>query len=969
MVVGFDSRTAPVDAISFVSWVELADGESIRLVDAEYDGGGDGTGEGSGGGLYHSASSILWTNNTGSPISPGTVIVISDTANSGQSPSANIGTAAGRFGLTINGEQFFLVQGNLVESGAGDYLDGEVLFGVDYEGSTVNPAWGEAGESVLPSVLNVANGNLSFGDVEAREYLGARSGLVLTSYPAEIMTVANWSVPTTSGVLSTESFVDVATPPVVLPDELGAVSSGEVFYARRMNGELPIIDEAWMLAQGATASESDNINGPSCIRIPSWVTPANRADPTAVYYLYFGDHGGDFIRMAWAESLEGPWTGFRMDAALPPADRGVLSLGADGEITPGNGIVIDGHIASPQVFLDDVNQEFVLYYHGPSEHNGNDKGQSTVVATSADGLNFNMPSDGGQSGHGTKPVILGESYFRVFEEAGRFYAFSNTGDIWKAPADPFTPPGGYDYSKDYWDRGPNPFVDGARAQGWPLIRPRHFGALKRGNILYAILTYKEDRPERVKMATFDFDKLSADYNSWAPRFPEQELLSAQSGWEGGQFPPLASQSGAQVGGVNQLRDPGAFVDSDGRTYLFYCGQGEAAIGLAQLVSAPQVTGASEVVRGEDETFTIGLDPDVTSGMRRISHSAPVEVDYDAEEMVLPMIYGGSAGYSVLQNSTVDSGTRSFQLAHLASGASETLTFPDRYYARPGAELVYRGRLGSATEGQVAEVQASFDGVLWQTLQIKIGGTPEPSFQEVTVDLAGLVGRVFDLRFRYEHDVLRDAAFVSGAGAGQGWFLDEIVGTGLEAVQVLSDAPFTGSSFTLDEVTPFLNPFLADGTGSEDRFLLSADGVHLAAETGYGKPLVIRVRTSYEQFKGEVFSESQQADPLISAEDADPDGDGLTNVMELVFGGDPFVSDRSMVSIGGSVPEPSLAFPWQSGVDYTYQLQMGTELNDFVDIPFNDSVSGVGLSQVTVTPHSSVAVPSDQAFFRLKISKQ
>lgn len=969
MVVGFDSRTAPVDAVSFVTWVELLDGESIRLVDAEYDGGGDGTGEGSGGGFYNSALSILWTNDTGVAILPGTVIVISDTF----SPSANIGTATGRFGLTINGEQFFLMQGDLVAGEAGYYLNGEVLFGVDYEGSTVNPAWGESGESALPSVLNVANGNLNFGDVEAREYLGARSGVALASYPSEIMTVANWSVPTASGVLPTESFVDLVIPPEDLPDELGGVSSGEVFYTRRMNGELPIIDEAWMIAQGATAAESDNINGPSCIRIPSWVAPGDRADPSAVYYLYFADHNGDFIRMAWAVNLEGPWTGFRMDAALPLEDRGVLSLGSDGEITPGNGIVVDGHIASPQVFVDDVNQKFVMYYHGPSEHNGNDKGQSTVVATSADGLNFNLPADGGQADHGTKPVILGESYFRVFQQDGRFYAFSNTGDLWKAPVDPFLPPAGYDYSKDYWDRGPNPFVDGVRAQGWPLIRPRHFGVLKRGNILYTILSYKEDRPEQLKMATFDFDELPEGYNSWAPRFPEQELLSAQSGWEGGQFPPRASQSGAQAGGVNQLRDPGVFVDSDGRTYLFYCGQGETAIGLGQLVSAPQVTGESEVVRGEDETFTIGLDLDVTSGMRRISHSAPVEVDYDAEEAVLPMSYAGSGGYSVLQNSTVYSGARSFHLAHVASGASETLTFSDRYYARPGAQLVYRSRLGSATEGQVAEVQASFDGVLWQTLQIKIGGAAETSFQEVTVDLEGLVGRTFELRFRYSHDVLRDAIFVSGVGAGQGWFLDEVVGTNLESVQVLDEASFTGGSFTLDDITSFLNPFLADGTGEEDRFLLSVDGVHSSAATGYGKPLVIRVRTSYEQFQLVNFSEAEQVDSLISGEGADPDRDGLSNLEEHVFGSDPHVANSGLMSLGGSlvgaVVEPFLSFPWNSDSDFTYQLQMSTDLLSFSDIPSTEIVTGMGLQQVALEPAPSVPVPGDRAFFRLKISAQ
>ena len=143
MVVGYDSRTAPVDAVSFVTWAEIAPGESILMMDADYDGGGDGGGEGTGGGKYGSVSSIVWSNSTDRSIPAGTVIVILDTLN----PSATIGTATGTIGLTVGGEQFFLAQGSLVADGSKYYLDGKLLFGVDYEGEV---GWGESGESELP---------------------------------------------------------------------------------------------------------------------------------------------------------------------------------------------------------------------------------------------------------------------------------------------------------------------------------------------------------------------------------------------------------------------------------------------------------------------------------------------------------------------------------------------------------------------------------------------------------------------------------------------------------------------------------------------------------------------------------------------------------------------------------------------------------------------------------------------------
>ena len=56
--------------------------------------------------------------------------------------------------------------------------------------------------------------------------------------------------------------------------------------------------------------------------------------------------------------------------------------------------------------------------------------------TSATGLNFNLPSEGGETGHGPRQVLLGKNYFayaRVHEIGGRFFAFCNKGDLFRAP--------------------------------------------------------------------------------------------------------------------------------------------------------------------------------------------------------------------------------------------------------------------------------------------------------------------------------------------------------------------------------------------------------------------------------------------------------------------------------------------------------------------------------------------------------
>ena len=45
-----------------------------------------------------------------------------------------------------------------------------------------------------------------------------------------------------------------------------------------------------------------NIQGPSMIRVPDWID-----DPLGDYYLYFADHKGSYIRLAYADHPTGPW--------------------------------------------------------------------------------------------------------------------------------------------------------------------------------------------------------------------------------------------------------------------------------------------------------------------------------------------------------------------------------------------------------------------------------------------------------------------------------------------------------------------------------------------------------------------------------------------------------------------------------------------------------------------------------------
>ena len=153
-----------------------------------------------------------------------------------------------------------------------------------------------------------------------------------------------------------------------------------------------------------------NIQGPSMIRAPDWIE-GRLGD----YYLYFADHKGRYIRLAYADSLLGPWR------IYPPGSLQLKQscfLTEPPKATPAhvaqfearlkqNGVAISHdlllelttpHIASPDVHADTPGRRIVMYFHG-LEAVGT---QVTRVAVSHNGIDFSA-----------QPEILGRPYMRA----------------------------------------------------------------------------------------------------------------------------------------------------------------------------------------------------------------------------------------------------------------------------------------------------------------------------------------------------------------------------------------------------------------------------------------------------------------------------------------------------------------------------------------------------------------------------
>ena len=296
-------------------------------------------------------------------------------------------------------------------------------------------------------------------------------------------------------------------------------------------------------------SIGENIQGPSLIRVPDWIP-----EPLGRYYLYFADHKGRYIRLAYADDLLGPWS-IHAPGSLqiehshfltePPevtpemvaeweARRGAkLSHDIQKEITT-------PHIASPDVHVDDDGQRIVMYFHGLEGVGA----QVSRVATSIDGVDFDA---------GTQ--VLGRTYMRIFRHGGMTYALAMPGRLYRSE-DGFT-----DFE-----------------QGPLLFNPdmRHSALLLRGDTLWVFWTQVGEVPERILLSSID---LSGDWMGWSETDPV-EVLRPEREWEGADAPLEPSVRSTAYGQVNQLRDP-AIYEEDGRVFLLYAVAGESGIAIAE----------------------------------------------------------------------------------------------------------------------------------------------------------------------------------------------------------------------------------------------------------------------------------------------------------------------------------------------------------------------------------------------------
>ena len=308
-----------------------------------------------------------------------------------------------------------------------------------------------------------------------------------------------------------------------------------------------------IIASDLHPSIGPNIQGPSMIKAPEWIEGR-----LGNYYLYFADHKGRYIRLAYADNPLGPWRiyppgSLQLEESRfltePPKVTAEQFAQFEARLQQ-SGVVISHdllseittpHIASPDVHVDTPGRRIVMYFHGLDAVGT----QVTRVASSHNGIDFNA-----------QPEVLGRSYMRAFQHDGMTFAMAMPGQFYRS-RDPL---GGFE-------------------EGPLLFNPnmRHAAFLKRGDTLFVFWTQVGDAPESIRVSTID---IGGDWAGWSVA-PPVEVLRPERPWEGADAPLSPSLRSTAYGHLNQLRDPAVFEEG-GRIYLLYAVAGESGIAIAEV---------------------------------------------------------------------------------------------------------------------------------------------------------------------------------------------------------------------------------------------------------------------------------------------------------------------------------------------------------------------------------------------------
>jgi hypothetical protein len=224
-ILGFN--TTNPDEFVFVNWAPIKANMVIKFTDNGFNNAisENATDNGRGGENF-----VIWKNNTGADINPGTVIKIN-----GLTTTLGNVVSGGLTAITTT-DQIFAYQGPATTGATPDWFSnlnptlfsGDMLFGLNIGGTGfITTGTATSSTSYIPTELNVTDGtNAITGSVAGSQYTGTRSALgAITAYRSLVNNPANWTT-ATSGTITLNTTGFTINPNVATQVAVTSINGG-----------------------------------------------------------------------------------------------------------------------------------------------------------------------------------------------------------------------------------------------------------------------------------------------------------------------------------------------------------------------------------------------------------------------------------------------------------------------------------------------------------------------------------------------------------------------------------------------------------------------------------------------------------------------------------------------------------------------------------------------------------------------
>jgi hypothetical protein len=224
-VLGFN--TTNPDEFVFVNWAPIKANMVIKFTDNGFNGSGS---ESAADNARGGENFVIWKNNTGAAIDPGTVIKIN-----GLNTTLGQVVSGGLTAITTT-DQIFAYQGPATTGANPDWsnnlntstFSGDMLFGLNIGGTGfLTTGTAASSSSYLPSELNVTDGSIAItGSVAGSQYTATRSALgSIIAYRSLVNNPANWTT-ATSGTITLNTTGFTINPNVATQIAVTSINGG-----------------------------------------------------------------------------------------------------------------------------------------------------------------------------------------------------------------------------------------------------------------------------------------------------------------------------------------------------------------------------------------------------------------------------------------------------------------------------------------------------------------------------------------------------------------------------------------------------------------------------------------------------------------------------------------------------------------------------------------------------------------------